>query len=89
MVPPVTILLQPADRKWRPRLEKYTHESLLHTLGLREIFALYIAAIGHDVGHPGVTNVFMVCLDLSCSLANRLNHCMTLEKRTNPSVIGV
>ncbi|TEB20637.1 HD-domain/PDEase-like protein [Coprinellus micaceus] len=59
MVPPVTILLQPADRKWRPRLGKYTHEPLVRTLGLREIFALYIAAIGHDVGHPGVTNVFM------------------------------
>jgi hypothetical protein len=26
-----------------------------------DLFALYIAAIGHDVGHPGFSNVFMVC----------------------------
>ena len=34
----------------------------LSCLGNRELFALYIAAIGHDVGHPGFTNNFMVTL---------------------------
>lgn len=57
MVPAVTILLQP-NRTWKPS-RKPGDRALLHTLGLRDIFALYIAAIGHDVGHPGVTNVFM------------------------------
>lgn len=27
-----------------------------------EIFALYLAAIGHDVAHPGFNNPFMVSL---------------------------
>jgi hypothetical protein len=26
----------------------------------KDIFALLIASIGHDVGHPGVNNMFMV-----------------------------
>ncbi|KAJ3543261.1 hypothetical protein NMY22_g3212 [Coprinellus aureogranulatus] len=57
MVPSVTILLQPG-RMWKPS-RKQNSDTLVGTLGLRDIFALYIAAIGHDVGHPGVTNVFM------------------------------
>lgn len=28
-------------------------------LGLKEIFVVYIVAIGHDVAHPGFTNLFM------------------------------
>lgn len=56
MVPPVTILLD-SQRTWTAPHQQ--NGSLIQTLGLRDIFALYIAAIGHDVGHPGVTNVFM------------------------------
>lgn len=26
----------------------------------KDIFALIVASIGHDVGHPGVNNVFLV-----------------------------
>jgi len=26
-----------------------------------DAFALMIAAIGHDVGHPGLSNAYMVC----------------------------
>lgn len=58
VVPPVTILLEPG-RTWRSTRSQ-DDNSLIHTLGLRDLFALYIAAIGHDVGHPGLTNAFMV-----------------------------
>lgn len=27
-----------------------------------DIFALFIAAIGHDIGHPGLSNAFMASL---------------------------
>ncbi|EAU89427.2 high-affinity phosphodiesterase [Coprinopsis cinerea okayama7 len=57
MVPPVTILLEPG-RIWRSSRAP-DDNSLVNLLRLRDIFAIYIAAIGHDVGHPGFTNVFM------------------------------
>jgi hypothetical protein len=34
--------------------------SLKHLLFPFDILALILASIGHDVGHPGVNNVFMV-----------------------------
>jgi hypothetical protein len=58
MVPPPTILLIP-NQLWKPQKE-FNSGSLVSCLGLRELFVLYIAAIGHDVGHPGLTNMFMV-----------------------------
>ncbi|TFK19742.1 HD-domain/PDEase-like protein [Coprinopsis marcescibilis] len=57
LVPPITLLLQPG-KLWKST-RKPNGKSLLDLLGLRDIFAIYIAAIGHDVGHPGFTNVFM------------------------------
>ncbi|KAI5825279.1 HD-domain/PDEase-like protein [Schizophyllum commune Tattone D] len=54
MVPPVTILYE-TDRLWTPP----ANPGVIGCLGLRELFILYVAAIGHDVGHPGFTNVFM------------------------------
>jgi hypothetical protein len=57
MVPPLSILLEP-DRKWSSD-KLFDSGPLMTTLGLREIFLLHIAAIGHDVGHPGFTNMFM------------------------------
>jgi hypothetical protein len=58
-VPPVSILLGD-DRTWRPD-KSINSNDLICCLDNLDLFALYIAAIGHDVGHPGFTNVFMVC----------------------------
>ena len=58
MVPSPTILFEP-NRMWKLQ-RTFNSGSLLSTLGTRELFMLYIAAIGHDVGHPGFTNGFMV-----------------------------
>ena len=62
VVPPVSILMLRGDAKtWRPAKSVQSNPHLA-CLGNRELFALYIAAIGHDVGHPGFTNNFMVTL---------------------------
>ena len=58
MVPSPTILLSP-HTTWKLK-KRFDKEGIISCLGLREIFILYMAAIGHDVGHPGLTNVFMV-----------------------------
>lgn len=58
VVPPVSILLDSDDCTWRPN--KLGKEGrLAFDLNNTCLFALYIAAIGHDVGHPGLTNMFM------------------------------
>ena len=49
--------------------------SLLDILEKEDILVLCIAAVGHDVGHPGLTNAFMVMLLLTfysvpCSLTS-------------------
>ena len=41
----------------RRRLATWRIDQLLRP---KDIFALLIASIGHDVGHPGVNNMFMV-----------------------------
>ena len=62
VVPPVsTLMLRGGAKTWRPG-KSVQSNPYLACLGNREIFALYIAAIGHDVGHPGFTNNFMVTL---------------------------
>ena len=56
----------------------------LSCLGNRELFALYIAAIGHDVGHPGFTNNFMVTLRTFLVFAVLM--LLDAEKRQNSTV---
>ncbi|KIY68490.1 HD-domain/PDEase-like protein [Cylindrobasidium torrendii FP15055 ss-10] len=54
VVPSLSILFQ-SNRRWRTDRTG----SLVASLDLSDIFLIYVAAIGHDVGHPGFTNVFM------------------------------
>ncbi|KAI0720811.1 HD-domain/PDEase-like protein [Cerioporus squamosus] len=56
VVPPVTILLEDG-RTWERN--KDGCDPLVSCLTHEDLFALYIAAVGHDVGHPGLTNAFM------------------------------
>ena len=78
MVPPVSILLEPG-RMWRVK-KKFDSGPLITSLGLRDLFVLYVAAIGHDVGHPGFSNVFMVSLLVSGNSVMRSNFCRFSEK---------
>ncbi|OBZ67419.1 3',5'-cyclic-nucleotide phosphodiesterase regA [Grifola frondosa] len=57
MVPSVSILLQSDARMWERNREN--SDPLMSCLTNGDLFALYIAAVGHDVGHPGLTNAFM------------------------------
>ncbi|KAG5335547.1 hypothetical protein C0989_001037 [Termitomyces sp. Mn162] len=57
MVPPLSLLYTPG-RKWACS-RQFDSGALITSLGLHELFVLYVAAIGHDVGHPGFTNTFM------------------------------
>jgi hypothetical protein len=59
VVPPTSILLESNDCTWRP--DKSGNQGrLAFDLTNTCLFTLFIAAIGHDVGHPGLTNMFMV-----------------------------
>ncbi|KAF8869923.1 hypothetical protein CPB84DRAFT_1648634, partial [Gymnopilus junonius] len=75
LVPPPIILLQPADRRWVP--PKFASGSLIASLGKRELFMLYVSAIGHDVGHPGFSNMFMK--NAQAPLVVLFNHGSALE----------
>lgn len=79
MVPSPTILFEPR-RMWKHK-KQFDSGSLISSLGLRQLFILYIAAIGHDVGHPGFSNVFMV----SCISLGRISstHNLTLPFQKN------
>ncbi|TFK91193.1 HD-domain/PDEase-like protein [Polyporus arcularius HHB13444] len=56
VVPSVTILLEDG-RTWERNKDEC--DPLVSCLTHEDLFALYIAAVGHDVGHPGLTNAFM------------------------------
>jgi 3'5'-cyclic nucleotide phosphodiesterase len=58
-VPPASILLDSDTRTWKPK-PSAGEPPLVHCLTPADLFCLYVASIGHDVGHPGVTNNFMV-----------------------------
>ncbi len=63
-VPPASILLEPDARTWKPK-QSAGKPALVHYLTPVDLFCLYVASIGHDVGHPGVTNSFMVSVHRS------------------------
>ncbi|KAF7360201.1 High-affinity phosphodiesterase [Mycena venus] len=59
MVPPLSILLpENEDTTWVPE-RAFDSGPLITVLSREDLFVLAIAAIGHDVGHPGFTNLFM------------------------------
>ncbi|KAF5379076.1 hypothetical protein D9615_005977 [Tricholomella constricta] len=57
MVPPLPILLEPG-RMWKSE-RAFDSGPLVTSLGFHDLFVIYIAAIGHDAGHPGFSNLFM------------------------------
>ena len=83
MVPPVSILLHADARLWQPdKPTSSTVPSFLNYLENEDIFALYIAAVGHDVGHPGLTNAFLVRLPYCASHSMfTLSHSATPKHR--------
>lgn len=92
VVPPVSILSR-QDSRWRKQDTEpngLQQESLIDCLTHEDIFALCIAAVGHDVGHPGLTNAFMVSIyaffDAYMHSSQSLSTSLTpecLEKRQN------
>ena len=74
-VPPVSVLINsPDDHSWIPNTVSGSYVSLLDN---EVLFALHIAAVGHDVGHPGFNNMFMV------SYTSRLCLCGAKVLNTN------
>ncbi|KAF5357004.1 hypothetical protein D9756_006482 [Leucocoprinus leucothites] len=69
MVPSVSLLLTDVDAPGGMWSSAREHDSgpLVTCLMPQEIFALYLAAIGHDVGHPGFNNPFMKNADTPLS----------------------
>lgn len=49
-------------RKWR-RNRAVEEGGMGELLRPMDVFALMVAAIGHDVGHPGLSNAYMVRLE--------------------------
>ena len=67
VVPPISIVLEEgklwkrhSSKKKRCSNAKKLDPGLLRSLTLADLLALYLAAIGHDVGHPGFSNAFLV-----------------------------
>ncbi len=76
-VPPASILLESDGRSWRPK-QTAGKPALVNCLTPSDLFCLYVASIGHDVGHPGVTNNFMVSCSSSSAVC-RSHH--SIERR--------
>lgn len=81
-IPPVSILESPralVSPKWRRASAPLgTLKGILNNV---DVFMLFIAAIGHDAGHPGLNNGFMVRLShhlcailFSCAQRNVQGH---------------
>lgn len=76
-VPPASILLEPDARTWRPK-QTAGKPALVNCLTPCDLFCLYVASIGHDVGHPGVTNNFMK--NAQAPLSSLYDHNSPLEQ---------
>lgn len=65
ILPRMSVLqLYPADRTWkRDRAPGLLNETLRNV----DLFILYIVSIGHDVGHPGLSNMFLKNADTPLS----------------------
>ncbi|KAI9010960.1 hypothetical protein CLU79DRAFT_772091 [Phycomyces nitens] len=63
-----------ADSFTKPVDNRTWPQSLLRT---KDVYALLIAAIGHDAAHPGVNNLFMINSDTPLALL--YNDCSVLE----------
>lgn len=85
-VPPASILLEPDARTWKPK-QTVGKPALVHHLTPVDVFCLYVASIGHDVGHPGVTNSFMASSVFLCypPLTNPINE----EKCSGASIVAL
>ena len=81
-VPPASILLEPDARTWRPK-QTAGKPALVNCLTPSDLFCLYVASIGHDVGHPGVTNNFMVSGSSSSAVRQSYN-CNERRKMPKP-----
>lgn len=73
VAPPLSVLVDGSTQAWvRQPLEstenveddtaRFVTQSLMRP---QDVLAVMIAAMGHDVGHPGLSNVFMVSLCMS------------------------
>ncbi|KAF8504419.1 hypothetical protein F5888DRAFT_1605950 [Russula emetica] len=76
-VPPASILLESDARTWKPK-QSAGKPALVHYLTPVDLFCLYVASIGHDVGHPGVTNSFMK--NAQAPLSSLYDHNSPLEQ---------
>ncbi|KAH9072873.1 hypothetical protein EDB83DRAFT_2359621 [Lactarius deliciosus] len=76
-VPPASILLESDARAWRPK-QTAGKPALVNCLTPCDLFCLYVASIGHDVGHPGVTNNFMK--NAQAPLSSLYDHNSPLEQ---------
>ncbi|KAI0295745.1 hypothetical protein BC826DRAFT_269564 [Russula brevipes] len=76
-VPPASILLEPDTRTWKP-IQSAGKPALVDYLTPADLFCLYVASIGHDVGHPGVTNNFMK--NAQAPLSSLYDHHSPLEQ---------
>lgn len=69
VAPPLSRLQEQQQMDGQSRQSKWRRDEKLNERGrigdiLRplDVLALLVAAIGHDVGHPGLTNAYMVSL---------------------------
>jgi hypothetical protein len=58
-----TLGIIPNDKKEPKELDDATqkrHAALHRVFRAKDVFALMVASLGHDVGHPGVNNFYMI-----------------------------